>query len=157
MLRIVVASATLCLWPGLACAAGEYGYGPQPPSGPILDLRPFLGVEAAKPPAQDWGGRARPESLGRPAQVPEPSAPNGATEARFALQMGAFGEREAAVRLRARLQALGHAWLESVELHGERLHRVRFGGFASKEAAQSQAERLLEARLVEAAVVVRLN
>lgn len=151
MLRAAIAFATVWVLPGPAWADGDYGYGPQPPKGPILDLRPFLGGEKIDPPARQRG----------PAHPPAVAAPRAhaasAGDGRFVIQVGAFGEREAALKLRARLEEVGRAWLEPIDAPGGRLHRVRFGAFASREAAQSQADRLLSARLVDAAVVVSLN
>lgn len=148
MLRAALASATICLLPGPACAAGDYGYGPQPPSGPLLDLRPFLGVT-------DGQSRQAGPAKAQPA-LPSPAAAAGA-QPQFVIQVGAFGDRNAALKLRTRLEEFGRVWLESVELNGKKLHRVRFGGFQSREAAQMQADHLLSMRLVSAAVIVSMN
>lgn len=147
MTRAFMLLCACMLAPGAAQAAVDYGYGPQPPQGPLLDLRPYLGAET------EPGFEPAPR-LPAPR---EPLAQQAAAAPRFALQVGAFSDREAAASLRARLERLGRTWLESVEVGGRRLHRVRFGGFHSREAAQVQAAALLGRRLVEAAVVVPLQ
>ena len=76
-----------------------------------------------------------------PAQEPEPQPQLTAqpvSTIAFRIQAGAFGNRENAEKMQARLIELGY---EAMIVSGA-LYRVQTGGFASEDNAQQQAEEL---------------
>lgn len=93
-------------------------------------------IKAAKP------GRAeKSEKIEKP--VPEASLPAPSPGA-FTIQVGAYKAREPAEALRARLAALGHdAYVAEIDASGSVRYRVRVGSFATREAAQLAADKIV--------------
>jgi cell division protein FtsN len=93
-------------------------------------------IKAAKP------GRAeKSEKIEKP--VPEASLPAPSPGA-FTIQVGAYKAREPAEALRARLAAVGHdAYVAEIDASGSVRYRVRVGSFATREAAQLAADKIV--------------
>lgn len=76
--------------------------------------------------------------------VPEASTPPPATPGAFTVQVGAYKAREPAEALRARLAAAGHdAYVAEIDASGSVRYRVRVGSFATREAAQLAADKIV--------------
>jgi len=113
-------------------------------------------ARAAKP------GRAekseKPEAAPKPERpaLPEASAP-APSQGAFTIQVGAYKAREPADALRARLAAAGHdAYVAEIDASGSVRYRVRVGSFATREAAQLAADKIVAAeRKLSAFVTAR--
>ena len=90
----------------------------------------------------------------RPA--PEESLP-APSQAAFTIQVGAYKAREPAEALRARLSGAGHdAYVAEIDASGSVRYRVRVGAFATREAAQLAADKIVRAeRKLSAFVTAR--
>lgn len=120
------------------------------------------GFEPAAQPA--GSGAPAPEPKPKPAPAvrtaapaPPPSTPKSAARAAgFAVQLGAFGDRNAAKALVQRLaqQGVVTSVAEMRTADGRTLYRVRTARFADRAAAAAAAERI-SARAGLAAIVVR--
>jgi DedD protein len=109
-------------------------------------------LTAPPPPRSDKPGRA--EKSDKPATaeaVPKPerstppdAAATAATPGAFTIQVGAYKAREPADALRARLAAAGHdAYVAEIDASGSVRYRVRIGSFATREAAQLAANKIV--------------
>ena len=77
------------------------------------------------------------------AALPEASLPAPSPGA-FTIQVGAYKAREPAEALRARLAAAGHdAYVAEIDASGSVRYRVRVGSFATREAAQLAADKIV--------------
>jgi cell division protein FtsN len=77
------------------------------------------------------------------AALPEASLPAPSPGA-FTIQVGAYKSREPAEALRARLAAVGHdAYVAEIDASGSVRYRVRVGSFATREAAQLAADKIV--------------
>lgn len=77
------------------------------------------------------------------AALPEASAPASSPGA-FTIQVGAYKAREPAEALRSRLAAAGHeAYVAEIDASGSVRYRVRVGSFATREAAQLAADKIV--------------
>jgi DedD protein len=77
------------------------------------------------------------------AALPEASVPASSPGA-FTIQVGAYKAREPADALRARLAAAGHdAYVAEIDASGSVRYRVRIGSFATREAAQLAADKIV--------------
>ena len=86
-------------------------------------------------------GRRRAPS--RLAAMPAASPP-ASTPGSFTIQVGAYKAREPAEALRARLAAAGHAaYVAEIDSSGSVRYRVRIGSFATREAAQQAADKIV--------------
>ncbi len=124
---------------------------PPPPKVAVVDIpipeaRPSAVPPEAPPPA------APPERpVARAPKDPQLSAP--APEA-WAVQVGSFGSRENALRLRDRLRKDGFpAYVEEVSEGGEQTTRVRVGPEIDEAHARALRERLLKVAKLEGIVV----
>jgi len=103
-------------------------------------------VKAAKPGRTDKSDRpASVEAAPKPerAALPEASAPASSPGA-FTIQVGAYKARDPADALRARLAAAGHdAYVAEIDASGSVRYRVRIGSFATREAAQLAADKIV--------------
>jgi DedD protein len=96
-------------------------------------------------------GRAeKPDAAPKPERIalPEASIPAATTPASspgaFTIQVGAYKAREPADALRARLAAAGHdAYVAEIDASGSVKYRVRVGSFATREAAQLAADKIV--------------
>lgn len=157
--RCVLLGLTAAANAGAAWAAppAAYGYGRNAePTGPVIDLRPHLGVPtmASAPPPRALAAvepTARLTALASAAPTPAASA-----EAAFAIQLGAFSERALAERVLSEAAAAGPARIEQVEVGGRTLHRVRLGAFAAREDAETSLARLAALGFADA-IVARLR
>lgn len=101
-------------------------------------------AKAAKP------GRAekseKTDAAPKPDRVTPPEAPGPAASSptAFTIQVGAYKAREPAEALRARLAAAGHeAYVAEIDATGTVRYRVRVGSFATREAAQRAADKVV--------------
>lgn len=95
-------------------------------------------IEKSDKPAQ-IGAAPKPER----AALPEAAAP-AASPGAFTIQVGAYKAREPAEVLRARLAAAGHdAYVAEIDASGSVRYRVRVGSFATREAAQLAADKIV--------------
>jgi len=100
-------------------------------------------VKVAKP------GRVEKSEKTEAAPKPQPvallEAPGPApTPGAFTIQVGAYKAREPAEALRARLAAAGHdAYVAEIDAAGSVRYRVRVGSFATREAAQRAADKIV--------------
>jgi DedD protein len=103
-------------------------------------------AKAVKPGRVDKSDRpATGEAAPKPerAVLPEASAPASGPGA-FTIQVGAYKAREPAEALRARLGAAGHdAYVAEIGASGTVRYRVRVGSFATREAAQLAADKIV--------------
>jgi hypothetical protein len=89
---------------------------------------------------------------GRPAVKPEPPPAAGVAPLGFTIQVGAFANMDNAVRLTEKLQRQG---LNAYHfLHDSGLYKVRFGNFPTGSDAQSRAEALKDAGIIDEYYIV---
>jgi len=106
---------------------------PPPPPRPV---RPGRAEKSDKP--------AAVEAAPKPERSAPPDAAAPATPGAFTIQVGAYKAREPADALRARLAAAGHdAYVAEIDASGSVRYRVRVGSFATREAAQLAADRIV--------------
>jgi len=136
-----------------AARAGDKSGRPAEPAPALTFYQDLTAPLTAPPPAKAVKpGRAEkterpasPDVAPRPerAALPEaaaPAAPPGA----FTIQVGAYKAREPAEALRARLAAAGHdAYVAEIDGSGSVRYRVRVGSFATREAAQLAADKIV--------------
>jgi DedD protein len=103
-------------------------------------------TKAAKPGRAEKSEKTeKPEAAPKPerAALPEASLPAPSPGA-FTIQVGAYKAREPAEALRARLAAVGHdAYVAEIDASGSVRYRVRIGSFATREAAQLAADKIV--------------
>jgi cell division protein FtsN len=102
--------------------------------------------KAAKPGRVEKSDKpATPEPAPKPEPPARPDAPApAASPGAFTIQVGAYKAREPAEALRARLAAAGHdAYVAEIDGGGAVRYRVRIGSFATREAAQQAADRIV--------------
>ena len=102
-------------------------------------------AKAAKPGRADRSDKPAAEAASKPERAAAPdSAVPAATPGAFTIQVGAYRAREPADALRARLAAAGHdAYVAEIDASGSVRYRVRIGSFATREAAQQAADRIV--------------
>jgi DedD protein len=146
--------------------AGDKSGRPAEPAPALTFYQDLTAPLTAPPPAKAVKpGRAekpeRPASLEaapRPERTALPDAATpAATPGAFTIQVGAYKAREPAEALRARLAAAGHdAYVAEIDASGSVRYRVRVGSFATREAAQLAADKLVAAeRKLSAFVTAR--
>ena len=82
---------------------------------------------------------AKPERAALPEAAASASSPGA-----FTIQVGAYKAREPAEALRARLVAAGHdAYVAEIDASGSVRYRVRVGSFATRDAAQLAADKIV--------------
>jgi cell division protein FtsN len=102
-------------------------------------------AKAAKPGRADKSDKPASVEAPKPerAALPEASAPASSPGA-FTIQVGAYKAREPAEALRARLVAAGHdAYVAEIDASGSVRYRVRVGSFATRDAAQLAADKIV--------------
>jgi cell division protein FtsN len=100
-------------------------------------------VKAAKPGRAEKSDKTDTAAKAQPITVPEAAAPASSPGA-FTIQVGAYKAREPAEALRARLIAAGHdAYVAEIDAAGSVRYRVRVGSFATREAAQRAADKIV--------------
>jgi len=100
-------------------------------------------AKAAKPGRVEKSDKAEAAPKPERAALPEASAPASSPGA-FTIQVGAYKAREPAEALRARLAAAGHdAYVAEIDSSGSVRYRVRIGSFATREAAQAAADKIV--------------
>ncbi len=146
--------------------AGDRAARPAEPPPPLTFYQDLTApLTAPPPPKATKPGRAersdRPSGLEtgpkhERAALPEAAPPTSAPGA-FTIQVGAYKAREPAEALRARLAAAGHdAYVAEIDASGSVRYRVRVGSFATREAAQLAADKIVAAeRRLSAFVTAR--
>ena len=110
--------------------------------------RAEVGVETLPPP--DGVSQAPVLSRELSAQVAlQPVSPS-----EMWVQAGAFAQRDNAMRLKARLDALGPTTISSVVVDGTRFFRVRIGPLGTVEDADVTLAQMIENGLIEARIIV---
>jgi cell division protein FtsN len=102
-------------------------------------------AKAAKPGRADKSDKPTTVEPPKPerAALSEASAPASSPGA-FTIQVGAYKAREPAEALRARLVATGHdAYVAEIDASGSVRYRVRVGSFATRDAAQLAADKIV--------------
>jgi cell division protein FtsN len=119
-------------------------------TGPALTFYQDLTAPLTAPPPPRSVKPGRTERVDKPAAAeaaarPErPVPPAAATPGAFTIQVGAYKAREPADALRARLVAAGHdAYVAEIDASGSVRYRVRVGSFATREAAQLGADKIV--------------
>lgn len=85
--------------------------------------------------------------------APAPAEPRGT---RYTVQVGAFGQREQAEAIRARLAAAGHdAFVAELDGPAATRFRVRIGSYPSRDEARRAAERLTATERLSTYVTLR--
>jgi DedD protein len=108
-----------------------------PPPPPTRSVRPGRADKSDKPGTVE--AAPKPERSAPP-DAPAPAATPGA----FTIQVGAYKAREPADALRARLVAAGHdAYVAEIDASGSVRYRVRVGSFATRDAAQLAADKIV--------------
>jgi len=98
-------------------------------------------VKAAKPGRVEKSEKT--EAAPKPVTLPEAPGP-APTPGAFTIQVGAYKAREPAEALRGRLAAAGHdAYVAEIDAAGSVRYRVRVGSFATREAAQRAADKIV--------------
>ena len=140
--------------PGDKTRPGDRTARPAEP-GPALTFYQDLTAPLTSPPPPAKPGKpGRAEKSDRPgiaeaAPKPDPAAmpaasPPASTPGSFTIQVGAYKAREPAEALRARLAAAGHAaYVAEIDSSGSVRYRVRIGSFATREAAQQAADKIV--------------
>ncbi len=100
-----------------------------------VDEPPSPAVAAADPPRPMVAGPMEETTDAAPAQTPAPvAAPSG--QGGWMVQVASFGAESTAAEIIERLNRLGHAASSELLVRGDtRLHRVRTGPYASRDAA----------------------
>jgi cell division protein FtsN len=122
-------------------------------TGPALTFYQDLTAPLTAPPPAKAAKPGRADKSDKPANVeapkperaalPEASAPASSPGA-FTIQVGAYKAREPAEALRARLVAAGHdAYVAEIDASGSVRYRVRVGSFATRDAAQLAADKIV--------------
>jgi cell division protein FtsN len=122
-------------------------------TGPALTFYQDLTAPLTAPPPTKAAKPGRAEKSDKPASVesvkperaalPEASAPASSPGA-FTIQVGAYKAREPAEALRARLVTAGHdAYVAEIDASGSVRYRVRVGSFATRDAAQLAADKII--------------
>jgi DedD protein len=122
-------------------------------TGPALTFYQDLTAPLTAPPPAKAAKPGRADKSDKPASVeapkperaalPEASAPAPSPGA-FTIQVGAYKAREPAEALRARLVAAGHdAYVAEIDASGSVRYRVRVGSFATRDAAQLAADKIV--------------
>ena len=100
-------------------------------------------AKAAKPGRAEKSEKTDAAPKPERAAVPEPPGA-ASTPGAFTIQVGAYKAREPAEALRARLAAAGHdAYVAEIDATGTVRYRVRVGSFATREAAQRAADKIV--------------
>lgn len=131
---------------------------PEAEDAPVLELSPedAEGGESAAAAADGETDRAVPDTGDAPPAdaAAEDTAP--AEEGGFAVQVGGFGSRDNAVRLRERLRADDfESWVDEAEVDGRTVYRVRVGPVAERAQAEALAQRLAEAHELPGLIIAR--
>ena len=140
--------------PGEKARPGDKTARPVEP-GPALTFYQDLTAPLTSPPPpakpgkpgraekSDRSGTAEAAPKPDPAAMPAASPP-ASTPGSFTIQVGAYKAREPAEALRARLAAAGHAaYVAEIDSSGSVRYRVRIGSFATREAAQQAADKIV--------------
>lgn len=89
-------------------------------------------------------------------ELPAPAAPAELRGTRYTVQVGAFGQREQAEAIRARLAAAGHdAFVAELDGPAATRFRVRIGSYSSRDEARRAAERLTATERLSTYVTLR--
>lgn len=103
-----------------------------------------------------------PEAAGEPAAGDAAEPPEQAADAAdtrdggFAVQVGGFGSRDNALRLRDQLREDDFAtWVDEAEVDGRTVYRVRVGPVADRGEAEALAQRLAEAHELPGLIIAR--
>jgi len=149
-----VAAAKEDARPGERTRPGDKTARPAEP-GPALTFYQDLTAPLTSPPPpakpakpgraekSDKSGTAEAATKPDRAAPPEASPP-ASTLGAFTIQVGAYKAREPAEALRARLAAAGHAaYVAEIDSSGSVRYRVRIGSFATREAAQQAADKIV--------------
>ena len=140
--------------PGEKARPGDKTARPAEP-GPALTFYQDLTAPLTSPPPPAKPGKpGRAEKSDRPgiaeaAPKPDPAAmpaasPPASTPGSCTIQVGAYKAREPAEALRGRLAAAGHAaYVAEIDSSGSVRYRVRIGSFATREAAQQAADKIV--------------
>ncbi len=102
-------------------------------------------AKAAKPGRADKSDKPATVEAAKPerAALPEAAA-SASSPGAFTIQVGAYKAREPAEALRARLVAAGHdAYVAEIDASGSVRYRVRVGSFATRDAAQLAADKIV--------------
>ncbi|PWG61177.1 hypothetical protein DEM34_17825 [Spiribacter halobius] len=133
-----------------------------PPGESLADMpRPAPEDAPAVGPATTEGGdsAATAPEADDPAPTDEPSADGddgAAAEGGFAVQVGGFGSRDNAIRLRDRLREDGfETWVDEAEVDGRTVHRVRVGPVPARDEAEALAQRLAESHELPGLIIAR--
>jgi cell division protein FtsN len=120
---------------------------------PPSDKDDAQATRAASPPP-DHAAPAATDRVALPAPTPA-AAPEPRTT-RYTVQVGAFGQREQAEAIRARLAAAGHdAFVADLDSPAATRYRVRIGSYPSRDEARRAAERLTATERLSTYVTVR--
>jgi len=112
---------------------------------PALTFYQDLTAPLTAPPPARAAKPGRAERTERIEKLAVPEAPLPApSQGAFTIQVGAYKAREPAEALRARLAAAGHdAYVAEIDASGSVRYRVRVGSFATREAAQLAADKIV--------------
>ena len=101
-------------------------------------------VKVAKPGRVEKSEKTEAAPKPQPVALPEAPGPAPTPPGAFTIQVGAYKAREPAEALRARLAAAGHdAYVAEIDAAGSVRYRVRVGSFATREAAQRAADKIV--------------
>jgi cell division protein FtsN len=100
-------------------------------------------IKAAQPGRVERSEKSEAAPKPQPATLAEAPGP-APTPGAFTIQVGAYKAREPAEALRARLTAAGHdAYVAELDTAGSVRYRVRVGSFATRQAAQRAADKIV--------------
>jgi len=136
-------SATVAKEPAPARGADKTARSTEP--APALTFYQDLTAPLTAPPPARAAKPGRAERTERIEKLAVPEAPLPApSQGAFTIQVGAYKAREPAEALRARLAAAGHdAYVAEIDASGSVRYRVRVGSFATREAAQLAADKIV--------------
>jgi len=101
-------------------------------------------------------GADSPEPVAEPAPTPTPVATSQDNQARYILQAGAFGASGDAEAVKARIALLGlNARVESAEIKGKTVYRVRLGPYGTATELASAKSKLANGGLPALAIKVK--
>ena len=121
--------------------------GPTPTT-PAAEPEPERVAKVAPPPAPKPVAKPAPKPVPAPAPVapvapkPEPKPVAAAPPGRYAVQVGAFGESDAAESLAARLRDRGYTSYVRASTDGDSRWRVRVGPVTERSTAEALASKL---------------
>jgi len=111
---------------------------------------------AGEMPVPETAGGAAADAAEAPSEPSAEAAAPDRPAGGFAVQVGGFGSRDNALRLRDRLREDDFAaWVDVAEVDGRTMYRVRVGPVSERSEAEALAQQLAEAHELPGLIIAR--